>query len=217
MAETKETKTTTTAKKTITPAAGGVEAKLLEIQTRLFVPKDQKNDFGGYKYRSCEDIERAIKPLCKEFNCVLRFWESLEHIGDRVFIKSNLMLFDLDSRTNVMAMGFAEMGEGKKGMDQAQLTGACTSYARKYALAGMFMIDNEKDPDATNTHGKTEEAPETVTAQQMDAIRAELDRTGVAESVILDFIKKNALEYATQADYVKVMKKLKVTSNKEGA
>ena len=217
MAEAKETKTTTTAKKTITPAAGGVEAKLLEIQTRLFVPKDQKNDFGGYKYRSCEDIERAIKPLCKEFNCVLRFWESLEHIGDRVFIKSNLMLFDLDSRTNVMAMGFAEMGEGKKGMDQAQLTGACTSYARKYALAGMFMIDNEKDPDATNMHGKTEPVPETISAEQMNEIRAELDRTGVAESVILDFVKKKGLEYVTQAEYDRLMVKLKKTSDKEGA
>ena len=209
-----ETKTTTATKKVPEEKKGldCVEAKLLEIQTRLFVPKDQKNDFGGYKYRSCEDIEKQVKPLCKEYNCVLRFWETVEQIGSRTFVKSNLQLFDLDSKTNVMAFGWAEMGEGKKGMDPAQLTGACTSYARKYALAGMFLIDNEKDADATNKHGKDE--PDTINADQINAINKELERTGVSASAVLDSVKKKALEDLTQADYVSVMKRLNVTTDK---
>lgn len=209
-----ETKTSTKAKAEETKALGSVEAKLLAIQSRLFVPKGQKNDFGGYNYRSCEDIEKQVKPLCVEYNCVLRFWDTVECIGDRIFLKANLELLDIDSRTNVMAMGYAEIGEGKKGMDPAQLTGACSSYARKYALAGMFLIDNEKDPDATNKHGADEKTPDTVTAEQLNAIYKELERTGVSESVILDAIKKKKLEEATQADYVTLMRRLNKTSDK---
>lgn len=208
-----ETKTTTTTKKApAEPKADCVEAKLLEIQTKLFVPKEQKNEFGKYNYRSCEDIEKQVKPLCKEYNCVLRFWESVESFEGRLFVKSHLQLFDIDSKTNVMAYGWAEIGDGKKGMDPAQLIGACTSYARKYALAGMFLIDNEKDADATNKHGKDE--PDTINADQINAINAELDRTGVAASVILDSVKKKHLEDLTQADYVSIMKRLNVTSDK---
>jgi hypothetical protein len=195
-----------------------VEAKLLEIQGRLFVPKGQTNSFGNYNYRSCEDIEKVIKPLCMEYNCVLRFWDSIQEVGGRLFLKANLQLFDLDSRTNVMSFGWAEIGDGKKGMDPAQLTGACASYARKYALAGMFLIDNEKDPDATNKHGKDskeEEEHDTISAQQINAINAELQRTGVSESKILDSVKKKGLHELTQADYVSLMKRLNATKSKE--
>ena len=195
-----------------------VEAKLLEIQGRLFVPKGQTNSFGNYNYRSCEDIEKVIKPLCMEYNCVLRFWDSIQEVGGRLFLKANLQLFDLDSRTNVMSFGWAEIGDGKKGMDPAQLTGACASYARKYALAGMFLIDNEKDPDATNKHGKDskeEEVHDTISAQQINAINAELIRTGVSESKILDSVKKKGLHELTQADYVSLMKRLNATKSKE--
>lgn len=193
-----------------------VEAKLLEIQTRLFVPKGQTNSFGNYNYRSCEDIEKVIKPLCLEYNCVLRFWDTVQEVGGRTFLKANLQLLDLDSRTNVMSFGWAEMGEGKKGMDPAQLTGACASYARKYALAGMFLIDNEKDPDSYNKHGKDEEeVHDTISAQQINAINAELVRTGVSESKILDSVKKKGLHELTQADYVSLMKRLNATKSKE--
>lgn len=191
-----------------------VEDKLLEMQTRLFVPKGQTNTFGNYNYRTCEDIEKAVKPLCIEYNCVLRFWDVVQEIGGRLFLKANVQLLDLDSRTNVMSFGWAELGEGKKGMDPAQVTGACASYARKYALGGMFLIDNEKDPDVTNKQSE-EEVHETISALQINAIIAELDRTGVSESAILDFTKKKRLHELTQTDYVTVMKKLNVSKDKE--
>lgn len=221
----------TTAKET--KVLDSVEAKLLEMQTRLFVPKGNRNEFGKYDYRTCEDIEKQVKPLCLEYNCVLRFWESVELLGERVFVKAHLMLYDIDSKTNVMAYGWAEMGDSKKGMDQAQLTGAATSYARKYALAGMFLIDNEKDADVTNKHNKdgaeiitdekgkpvisdaTGEPITTISAQQINAIAAELDRTGVSDSSILGLVKKKALQDLTQEEYVKVMNKLKITPDKE--
>ena len=191
------------------------EAKLLEIQNRLFVPKGQKNDFGNYNYRSCEDIEKQVKPLCLEYNCVLRFYDEVKEVGGRLFLKTNLNFKDLDTNDNILSFGWAEIGEGKKGMDPAQVTGACASYARKYALAGMFLIDNEKDPDATNKHGKDEETHETITADQINAINAELTRTGVSATAILDFVKKKGLHEMTQEDYVIVMKKLNKTKDKE--
>jgi len=195
-----------------------VEAKLLEIQSRLFVPKGQTNSFGNYNYRSCEDIEKVIKPLCLEYNCVLRFYDQVEEIGGRLFLRANLNMKDLDSNENVVSYGYAEIGDGKKGMDPAQLTGACASYARKYALAGLFLIDNEKDPDATNKHdkdNKEEEVHDTISAQQINAINAELVRTGVSESKILDSVKKKGLHELTQADYVSLMKRLNATKSKE--
>lgn len=195
-----------------------VEAKLLEIQNRLFVPKGQKNDFGNYNYRSCEDIEKAVKPLCMEYNCVLRFWDSIEEIGGRVFLKAHLQLFDLDSRTNLMSFGWAELSDEKRGnMSPEQKVGSAASYARKYAAAALFLIDNEKDPDATNKHGKddVEEEHDTISAQQINAINAELIRTGVSESKILDSVKKKGLHELTQADYVSLMKRLNATKTKE--
>jgi len=215
-----------------TKTAVNLNEKLLGIQTNLFVPKEQSNSFGGYNYRSCEDIEKAIKPLLKEYNCTLILFTSIEEIGGRLFVKATASLIDnvpTDDKTgglNVSA--YAEIGESKKGMDQAQLTGAATSYARKYALAGMFLIDNEKDADATNKHETNEKpekgsqkkeatqaAPDTINDTQIAAIRAELDRTGVSESVIMESVKKKNLGDMTQAEYVQTMKRLNKTSDKE--
>lgn len=210
-----EAKTKAEAKE-IMKTLDSVEGKLLEIQTRLFVPKGQKNDFGGYNYRSCEDIEKQVKPLCLEYNCTLTLQTQLEEVGGRLFVKAIACIYDNDSKNGVMCNGFAEIGESKKGMDQAQLTGAATSYARKYALAGLLLIDNEKDADSYNKHGKdTEEVHETISAQQINAINAELIRTGVSESKILDSVKKKGLHELTQADYVSLMKRLNATKSKE--
>lgn len=213
-----------------TKTAINLNEKLLAIQTNLFVPKEQSNSFGGYNYRSCEDIEKAIKPLLKEYNCTLILFTSIEEIGGRLFVKATASLIDNvptdEAKTgglNVSA--YAEIGESKKGMDQAQLTGAATSYARKYALAGMFLIDNEKDSDATNKHEGAEKSAEKpkkdpevaagINEKQITAIRAELDRTGVSESVILESVKKKDLKDMTQAEYVQIMKRLNKTSDKE--
>lgn len=193
-----------------------VHQKLAKVQAELFVPKENKNSFGGYNYRSCEDILKAVKPICDKHKCVIRMDNDLVEKAGRVYVRAIAEFYDTESGECLVTRALAREAESKKGMDEAQITGAALSYARKYALAGMFCIDNEKDADATNKHGKDEEEThETVSAQQLNAIYKELERTGVSESKILDFIKKKHLEEATQEDYLKVMKNLNVTPDKE--
>lgn len=124
--------------------------KLAQMQDKLFVPKGQDNDFGGYKYRSCEDILKKAKPLAKEVNCVLTITNELIHIGDENYVEATIRLIDLENNEEIVSKAQAREEKTKKGMDGSQITGASSSYARKYALAGLFCIDNEKDSDATN-------------------------------------------------------------------
>jgi len=134
-----------------------IEEKLMRIQAALFVPKGQKNDFGGYKYRSCEDILKQVKPLAEKESCVLTMDTDIRVAGERFYIVASATLADTETHEKVTVEAFARESAQRKGMDDAQITGAATSYARKYALAGLFGIDNEKDPDATNKHGEGED------------------------------------------------------------
>ena len=121
--------------------------ELLTIQTKLSAPKDKQNKFANYAYRSAEDILGAVKPLLKETGCTLVLTDDISLIGDRFYVKATATLTN-GAGENVTATGFAREAEVKKGSDDAQITGACSSYARKYALCGLFAIDDSKaDPD----------------------------------------------------------------------
>lgn len=128
--------------------------KVAEIQGTLKAPKGQTNKFGGYKFRSCEDIVEAVKPLLTERGLILTINDELVQSGDRFYIKATATITDGDKSISNSAL--ARESEEKKGMDTAQVTGACSSYARKYALNGLLLIDDTKDADATETHGKEE-------------------------------------------------------------
>jgi hypothetical protein len=128
--------------------------KLINIQAELKAPKSQRNSFGGYSYRSCEDILEAVKPLLQKHDVALIIRDSMESIYDRVYVKSTAMLFERTGGLVAEAHAYAREAENKKGMDEAQITGSASSYARKYALNGLFCIDDTKDADATNDHGK---------------------------------------------------------------
>lgn len=117
--------------------------KLCEIQKSLNAPKEQYNKFGKYKYRSCEDILEAVKPLLGD--SILTISDEIVHIGDRFYVKATAVLIDGTSKYEVS--GYAREPENRKGMDESQITGAASSYARKYALNGMFCIDDAKDDD----------------------------------------------------------------------
>lgn len=121
--------------------------KLLNIQTELKAPKGQYNSFGKYKYRSCEDILEAVKPICAKNKATLVLSDTLEYIGDRYYIKSQAKLIDVENGTEVNNTAYAREEENKKGMDGSQITGTASSYARKYALNGLFNIDDTKDAD----------------------------------------------------------------------
>ena len=134
-----------------------LQKKLAKIQKELKAPKNQFNKFGGYKYRSCEDILEAVKPLLD--GAVLIISDEIDCIGERYYIRATAILSDGEEKIEVQA--YAREPDVRKGMDAAQVTGASSSYARKYALNGLFCIEDTKDPDSTHKENgeKPQEAP----------------------------------------------------------
>ena len=128
--------------------------KLMKVQSKLKAPKGQYNSFGKYSYRSCEDILEALKPLLAEVEAIVNVSDEVKLIGDRFYVEATAMFLDCETGDSIVAKAYAREDESKKGMDLAQVTGSVSSYARKYALNGLFAIDDNKDSDATNTHGK---------------------------------------------------------------
>ena len=129
---------------------------LAEIQAKLKAPKGQFNSFGKYHYRSAEDILEAVKKVVNPMGFSIVLSDVVGEIGGRVYVQSIATLYN--GELEYQATGFAREEETKKGMDGSQITGAASSYARKYALNGLFAIDDTKDSDATNDHGKSQES-----------------------------------------------------------
>jgi hypothetical protein len=128
--------------------------RLQAVQAELKAPKGQTNKFGNYRYRSAEDILEALKPLLNKQKLALIITDEMVEVGGRVYVKSSAAVIDsMGAQLSVNA--YAREAEDKKGMDVAQISGSASSYARKYALNGLFCIDDTKDADATNTHGKS--------------------------------------------------------------
>ena len=134
-----------------------IHEKLQGIQSSLKAPKGQTNKFGGYSYRSAEDILTAVKPLLRENGCTLVISDDIVGVEGRVYVKATAVLAEAESDYSIQVNGFARESETRKGMDDSQITGSASSYARKYALNGLFAIDDTKDADATNDHGKSKQ------------------------------------------------------------
>lgn len=131
--------------------------KLQYVQQQLQAPKAQFNAFGKYNYRSLEDITEAVKPLLKEVDAYITICDYIEQIGDRFYVKANVEFRDGGCDT-IVVTAFAREALDRKGMDVSQITGAASSYARKYAMNGLLLIDDTRDADNTNEHGQDEEA-----------------------------------------------------------
>lgn len=135
--------------------------KLSKIQTELKVPKDKYNSFGSYNYRNAESIMEAVKPLLKKYGCALTLEDCIEQIGDRYYLVAEAQLTDIaEPNYVIVTQAYAREEETKKGMDASQITGSASSYARKYALNGLFILDDSKDADyeivpADTTHINT--------------------------------------------------------------
>jgi hypothetical protein len=127
---------------------------LKHIQGELKANKSQFNSFGKYYYRSCEDILEALKPLLKTYNCTLTISDEVKEVGNLVFIESKASIIDNESKEEMFVTAQAGIDINRKGMDVSQCYGSSSSYARKYALNGLFLIDDTKDSDATNDHKK---------------------------------------------------------------
>lgn len=148
-----------------------INIKLMNIQQELKAPKGQYNDFGKYAYRSCEDILEAVKPLLKKEKVVLTISDELQYIGNRYYIKATATLIDTESEATISNSAYAREEETKKGMDGSQITGASSSYARKYALNGLFGIDDNKDSDTTNIQSKEEKEDKKASPKQIELIQ----------------------------------------------
>lgn len=140
-----------------------VYEKLQHIQSGLKAPKNQYNKFGNYYYRNCEDIQEAAKPLLQEVKAALVVGDELVQIGDRYYIKATARFVDCESSERVENTAYAREEQEKKGMDASQVTGSTSSYARKYALNGLFCIDDVKDADSQTNASEKGRAPGKVT------------------------------------------------------
>lgn len=140
-----------------------IYGKLTALQNKLKAPKGQYNSFGKYAYRNAEDILESVKPLLAEFGLAMFISDSIEVYDTRTYVKATVTLVNIDKPDEIIInSAFAREEEEKKGMDGSQITGASSSYARKYAMNAMFAIDDTKDSDTTNTHGKDDAKSGTV-------------------------------------------------------
>lgn len=146
-----------------------IEEKLARIQSEIKAPKNLYNTFGEYKYRNAEGICEAAKPYLQREKCCLTLSDTIEEVGGRVYVEATAVLQDAEDGGCITVTAYARESDGKKGMDAAQVTGATSSYARKYALNGLFLLDDTKDPDSDEFRAEKEERQ----ARERDAKKTE--------------------------------------------
>lgn len=218
-------------------AKRNIYQKLSYIQLNLKAPKNQYNKFGGYNYRNCEDIQEALKPLMNEMSTVLIIGDELVLIGDRYYIKATARLMDMESGEAIENTAYAREEAEKKGMDASQITGSTSSYARKYALNGLFCIDDTKDMDCfpddakggekntqdsnkkTAKSSKSKSSPEgqgkpLIDEQQMNALFMEMERANVSKETLLKAAHVDDFRKLTPALYEGLMGRLKATTDR---
>ena len=161
--------------------------KLLAIQTKLKAPKGQYNSFGKYSYRSAEDILEAVKPLNAEQGLLLTITDEIKEVGGRIYVVATATVSDGTDELKVSA--FAREPETKKGMDESQITGATSSYARKYALNGLYAIDDNKDADTNEHKQQQDNAPKKQQAQKQQQKQQQQEQ-GFTEQELHELVEK---------------------------
>lgn len=204
----------------------GIYNKLLEIQQELKVPKGQYNSFSNFYYRSCEDILDAAKPILAKHGCVLMLRDTLTQVGSRVYVQVTATLYDTESGEQTQNTASAREDETKKGMDGAQITGAASSYARKYCLNGLFCLDDNKDADTPEYQQKPQgrqqsktqnaQAGEKVDAKQIAALQVKAKEKGVSIGSIIEKSGISRIEDMTKAVWAKTMTALGKMADKSG-
>ena len=184
--------------------------KLIKIQVELKAPKNQFNSFGKYKYRNCEDILEAAKPLCAKYGVLLLISDSVEQVGDRVYVKATATITDGTASMQVSAS--ARESLSRKGMDESQITGTASSYARKYCLGGLFLIDDTKDADSQDN--STQANVITINATEKKTIQGLITETGSELKRILAYVKVSSIDDIPKS---KVNEILAILNQKLGA
>lgn len=192
--------------------------KIIAIQNELKCNKGQYNSFGGYSYRSCEDILEAVKPLLSKYQLLLRISDEIVQVGDRYYIKATAELCDTETEKTVKTEAYAREPLEKTKMDAAQVTGSASSYARKYALNGLFLIDDTKDADTdefinqTNgnqNNGNQKQPAKKISKATVDTIEGLIAQTNSDRPKLLAFFKVSKLEDLTQDQAKKCVAMLK--------
>lgn len=184
---------------------------LTDIQNELKAPKNRFNKFGNYKYRSCEDILEAVKPLLKKYDATLTIRDDIVEVGGRVYVKATT-IFRAGVTVTEMAevTAFARESESKKGMDDSQITGTASSYARKYALNGLFLIDDTKDADTDEyTEQVNAVAEKKIGKTKAAALSQALKDCGQHEEKIMEYYKVDSLEKLTEAQHAEIMARVR--------
>lgn len=165
--------------------------RISSLVNELKAPKTQRNTFGNYDYRSLEDILQAVKPLLFKYGMILNITDDIVLVGDRYYIKSTATLEDIESDKKVLSTGFAREAKERKKYDESQLTGSASSYARKYALNGLFNIDDTKDSDFMNNSSQTEEKqdPNLISDNQRRKLFAVSSKNGMSNEQVSALIK----------------------------
>lgn len=182
-----------------------LQEKLIAVQQDLKAPKGQYNDFGKYNYRSCEDILEAVKPLLHASGLLLILSDEILETGGRIHVKSTASLRHHDG-SSIECHGYACEPADKKGMDSSQITGAASSYSRKYALNGLFLIDDNKDADTVGAVGLSDE--------QLEKIRALVQSTATDEAKFATYIGVPTIEDIPASEFKRAMAALKAKARK---
>ena len=164
-----------------------IYTKLMNVQNELKVPKNNTNTFGNYKFRNAEDILEALKPLLKKYNATVIITDDVVTTGDRYYIKATVKFIDTETGETIETSALAREEETKKGFDASQITGSTSSYARKYALNGLFAIDDTKDSDTTNKHLKDEP---TLSDAQIKRLYTISNKAGYSADKVKNMIKQ---------------------------
>lgn len=188
--------------------------KLNAVQSRMKAPKNLYNSFGKYKYRNAEGILEAFKPYGKELGLVLMLRDSIEEIGNRVYVKATATLYDIEDKTFVEVYAYAREADDKNGMDASQVTGATSSYARKYCLNGLFLLDDTKDADTDEYHQQTTQAkeqskPQKATLTQVQALTELILKKGKTVEEMLRAVGLKDMSDLTAPTYNKIVLLLK--------
>lgn len=189
-----------------------VNEKLLRVQTELVAPKGQWNDFSKFKYRSCEDILEAVKPLLKDVKAALTISDEIQQIGDRYYVVAVARFIDVEDVTSVSVTAYAREELSKKGMDASQITGSASSYARKYALNGLFAIDDGKDADTRNNKAEPKQKEEPsldnlnnkIKQPKANTLQNEVKRLGMTDEQFLTKYKKSGYTDFTEQEWLKL-------------
>lgn len=161
-----------------------LKEKLIRIQQELKAPKGQFNSFGKYKYRSCEDILEAVKPLLDKYQVALTLSDEITEVGSRIYVRATANLFDGESDEHYTNVAWAREDDVKKGMDGSQITGTASSYARKYCLNGLFLIDDTKDADTDEYQKQNNGSGDKISPTKVKALKARLEKMNVDEEAL---------------------------------